>query len=182
MDGWKPLTMNAAHLQDAYPDHRHAFHIPSNSAIGASLANPEDPCIYMAGNSLGLQPKTAKDLIQQEMDVWSSRSVPPFPFPLPILSLTLYRRAVLGHFDHPHDRPWKSIDEKVTPALAAVVGAASESEVACTSTLTSNLHNLFVTFFRPKGNRTKILMEGKAFPSDQVSFPPPLLFFRLASH
>lgn len=44
--------------------------------------------------------------------------------------------------------------------------------MACTSTLTSNLHNLFVSFYRPeKGDgakRRKILVEGKAFPSDQV--------------
>ncbi|CED84498.1 kynureninase [Phaffia rhodozyma] len=129
---------------------REAFQLPKKKDMGASLGDLDEPCVYMAGNSLGLQPTLARELIQQEMDVWSSK-------------------AVLGHFDHPHDRPWKSIDDKVVPALKAVVGASTESEVACTSTLTSNLHNLFVTFFRPEGKRTKILVEGKAFPSDQYA-------------
>jgi kynureninase len=82
------------------------------------------------------------------------------------------KRAVVGHFDHPHGRPWKDIDQTVTPQLATLVGALP-SEVACTSTLTSNLHNLFVSFFRPEkeGKRRKILVEGKAFPSDQVRSP-----------
>jgi hypothetical protein len=31
-------------------------------------------------------------------------------------------RAVAGHFNHPHQRPWKSIDETVVPGLAKVVG------------------------------------------------------------
>ena len=79
--------------------------------------------------------------------------------------------AVVGHFDHPHGRPWKDIDQTVTAGLAAIVGA-EEAEVACTSTLTSNLHNLFVSFYRPEkgegAKRRKILVEGKAFPSDQV--------------
>jgi hypothetical protein len=83
----------------------------------------------------------------------------------------LGRSAVVGHFDHPHDRPWKDIDQTVTAGLAAIVGA-EEAEVACTSTLTSNLHNLFVSFYRPEkgegAKRRKILVEGKAFPSDQV--------------
>ena len=83
----------------------------------------------------------------------------------------LRRSAVVGHFDHPHGRPWKDIDQKVTAGLASIVGA-EEAEVACTSTLTSNLHNLFVSFYRPEkgkgAKRRKILVEGKAFPSDQV--------------
>lgn len=99
--------------------------------------------------------------------------VPSLPVLLlyPFLLLFNFSSAVLGHFSHPHSRPWKSIDEIVTPSLASIVGAASSSEVACTSTLTSNLHNLFVTFYQPEkeGKRKKILMEGKAFPSDQVS-------------
>lgn len=136
----------------------------------------------MAGNSLGLLPKEAKVLINEELDVWGSRSVrdhslfssaPPSSPRLQLLivfpsSFNLFS-AVLGHFNHPHSRPWKDIDDTVVPALATIVGASSASEVACTSTLTSNLHNLFVTFFRPEGKKTKILCEGKAFPSDQVS-------------
>lgn len=152
-----------------------------SAAAGGSRARPADaaslpsdgPCVYMAGNSLGLLPKKARTLINEEMDVWGSRSAPLSHWPFFSLADIAPHSAVMGHFDHPHSRPWKDIDDHVTPALAALVGAESPSEVACTSTLTSNLHNLFVSFFRPEGNRTKILCEAKAFPSDQVrSFLP----------
>jgi hypothetical protein len=38
--------------------------------------------------------------------------------------LVLLRRAVSGHFNHPHDRPWKNIDECVVPGLASVLGTS----------------------------------------------------------
>lgn len=77
-------------------------------------------------------------------------------------------RGVLGHFDHPLDRPWKNIDSLVIPGLATVVGA-KRSEVACMGSLTSNIHTLLSSFYRPTKERYKILYEEKAFPSDIVS-------------
>ncbi|KAL7412870.1 pyridoxal phosphate-dependent transferase [Mrakia frigida] len=156
-----PLTSSsfASHLDSLPLNHqtgltstRDLYEIPTRKEMGAEGGDAASPAIYMAGNSLGLLPKETKVLINEELDVWGSR-------------------AVLGHFSHPQSRPWKSIDETVTPSLASIVGAASSSEVACTSTLTSNLHNLFVTFYQPEkeGKRKKILMEGKAFPSDQYA-------------
>jgi kynureninase len=76
--------------------------------------------------------------------------------------------AVTGHFRHPHARPWKHVDEPLTPSLARLVGA-KESEVAHSSTLTSNLHNLFTSFYRPDKTRWKIVIEKGSFPSDWVS-------------
>jgi Kynureninase len=40
-------------------------------------------------------------------------------------------------------------------------------EVVVTHSLTTNLHLLLVSFYRPQGKRTKIICEAKAFPSDQ---------------
>lgn len=48
---------------------------------------------------------------------------------------------------------------------------AKESEVAHTSTLTSNIHSLFISFYRPTKTRWKIVIENGAFPSDWVSAP-----------
>jgi kynureninase len=76
--------------------------------------------------------------------------------------------AVTGHFSHPHSRPWKHVDAPLTPLLAKVLGA-QEDEVAHTSTLTSNLHNLFTAFYRPTEKRWKIVIEKGSFPSDWVS-------------
>jgi len=76
--------------------------------------------------------------------------------------------AVTGHFSHPHSRPWKHVDAPLTPLLAKVLGA-QEDEVAHTSTLTSNLHNLFTAFYRPTETKWKIVIEKGSFPSDWVS-------------
>ena len=56
----------------------------------------------------------------------------------------------------------------INPLLAKVLGA-QEDEVAHTSTLTSNLHNLFTAFYRPTEKRWKIVIEKGSFPSDWVS-------------
>lgn len=77
------------------------------------------------------------------------------------------RSAVTGHFSHPHSRPWKHVDAPLTPLLAKVLGA-QEDEVAHTSTLTSNMHNLFTAFYRPSKQRWRIVIEKGSFPSDWV--------------
>lgn len=63
--------------------------------------------------------------------------------------------------------------------MANVVGARP-TEVAVMGTLTNNIHNLLASFYRPdrsgKGRR-KIIIEGKAFPSDHVCPPPPPYYY-----
>lgn len=51
--------------------------------------------------------------------------------------------------------------------MAPIVGAL-ESEVAVMGTLTANLHFLMASFYRPTKEKYKIILEGKAFPSDHV--------------
>ncbi|VDB82800.1 unnamed protein product [Peniophora sp. CBMAI 1063] len=126
---------------------RAEFVIPS---IGRPAAEGDGTCTYLCGNSLGLLPKRSQALVQEEFAIWGSRGVE-------------------GHFDHPHGRDWVSIADTCTPLLAEIVGAKT-SEVACMGTLTANLHLMMNTFYKPSGNRYKILCEGKAFPSDQYAF------------
>ncbi|KAG8833523.1 Kynureninase (L-kynurenine hydrolase) [Serendipita sp. 399] len=147
------------------------FIIPRNSDIGASKVSIEDgrapdvarqpiipnvcppaskPCTYLCGNSLGLISKRSQRLISEEMDVWG-------------------KRAVEGHFDHPHGRNWKDITDHVNPILASLVGAKLD-EVACMGTLTANLHLLLNSFYKPTKERFKIVCEARAFPSDQYAF------------
>lgn len=104
-------------------------------------------CIYFCGNSLGLQPKGAAEALNVELEDWA-------------------RYAVEGHF---HARnPWYSYHELFTESSARLVGAKPE-EVVLMNGLTTNLHLLMASFYRPDGKRRKILCEAKAFPSDQYA-------------
>lgn len=130
---------------------RSSFLVPRNGGLpetDASLAPPQEECVYLVGNSLGLQPSKTKELVCEELDKWASL-------------------GVNGHFTG--DRPWMPIDENVLEQSAKVVGA-EKSEVAIMNSLTVNLHLLFVSFFRPNGKRNKIMYEAAAFGSDYFAF------------
>lgn len=59
--------------------------------------------------------------------------------------------------------------------MAPLVGALP-AEVVVMETLTANLHLMMASFYRPTKDRYKIVLEGKAFPSDHVSISKLLLF------
>ena len=105
----------------------------------------EKKILYFTGNSLGLQPKKAAEYIQEELADWA-------------------KFGVEGHFHA--KRPWYSYHENLCKMTAKIVGA-KPVEVVVTHSLTTNLHLLLVSFYRPQGKRTKIICEAKAFPSDQ---------------
>lgn len=138
----------AVYLDSLYSTFRTDFHIPTNEGVGATEhLNPHKECIYFCGNSLGLQPRLTKELVQAELDIWASR-------------------GVQGHFRH--DKwPWVSIHETCASGMAAIVGAGVD-EVAIMGSLTANLHLLMAAFYAPTPQRHKIIIESKAFPSDHV--------------
>ncbi|MDG2343489.1 MAG: kynureninase [Flavobacteriales bacterium] len=107
----------------------------------------KEPVVYYTGNSLGLQPKATKSYIQQELDDWA-------------------KWGVEGHFFAKN--PWMPYHELLAKKTAKIVGA-KEIEVAVTHSLTTNLHLLMVSFYKPSKSRYKILCEKKAFPSDQYA-------------
>src|SRR5262245_8221963 len=100
--------------------------------------------IYFCGNSLGLQPKTAHELVNQELSDWAEL-------------------AVDGHFHGKN--PWYPYHEFLREPGARLVGALSH-EVVFMNGLTVNLHLLMISFYRPTRERYKILIEDAAFPSD----------------
>ena len=102
---------------------------------------------YFTGNSLGLQPKKAKQYILEELEDWG-------------------RFGVEGHFQS--RRNWFGYHHFLTDKAAKIVGAKTE-EVAVMNTLSVNLNLLLVSFYRPQGKRTKIMMEAAAFPSDHYA-------------
>ncbi|KAH8824809.1 pyridoxal phosphate-dependent transferase [Flagelloscypha sp. PMI_526] len=138
-------------MSDLYVPLSDQYILPLNKEIGATLCDdPDGPCTYLCGNSLGLVSKLSTARVQEELSAWTAR-------------------GVVGHFSHPHKRPWVSYQDNAHPYLGELVGA-SEQEVACMSTLTANLHLMMNSFYKPTLNRYKILCEARAFPSDQYAF------------
>lgn len=103
--------------------------------------------IYFTGNSLGLQPKTVKEYVNQELDDWA-------------------KLGVEGHFQAKN--PWLPYHETFPQQLSKIIGCRPE-EVAVMNSLTVNLHLLMVSFYRPTKERYKIICEYKAFTSDQYA-------------
>lgn len=132
--------------QDPLNRFRDKFHIP--------LLN-EKEVIYFTGNSLGLQPKNTKTYIEEELDGWATLGVD-------------------GHF-HSQKRPWFYYHKFSKEALAKIVGA-TPSEVVSMNNLTSNLHLMMVSFYRPTSSRYKIMIESGAFPSDQYAVESQIKF------
>src|ERR1700719_1735361 len=122
--------------EDSLHQFREKFHVP--------LGKDGKPLIYFAGNSLGLMPKAARKIVEQELDDWA-------------------KLGVDAHLEA--KTPWYSYHETLREPTARMVGA-KPNEVICMNSLTVNLHLMLATFYRPTKSRFKILMEDPAFPSD----------------
>ncbi len=133
---------------DELSDYRQRFHIPT--------VNGKD-ALYFTGNSLGLQPKTVKSHLMQELDDWA-------------------KFGVEGHFEAKN--PWVSYHKILSEPFARLVGAQPD-EVVAMNGLSVNLHLMMVSFYQPKGKRTKIICEAKAFPSDQYMLESQVKFHGL---
>jgi len=113
-----------------------------------------EEAIYLCGNSLGLQPKSAKTHIEAVLDDWQNL-------------------GVKGHFEG--ENPFAIYHEALGEQMANIVGGRKEEVVAMNS-LTVNLHLMMVSFYRPEQGRYKILIEKNAFPSDQYAVKSQLEF------
>ncbi len=134
--------------EDILAKHKQQFHIPKDKN-GNEL-------IYMTGNSLGLQPKSTKTYINQELEDWANLGVE-------------------GHFEAKN--PWLPYHEFLTQNMVKVVGA-KPIEVIVMNTLTTNLHLMMVSFYKPTKTRYKILIESDAFPSDKYAVESQLRHHR----
>lgn len=97
--------------------------------------------LYFCGNSLGLQPKKVKELINQDLADWAAWGVE-------------------GHLNA--KTPWFSYHEYLRDPMAKVVGAFAD-EVVVMNSLTTNLHLMMISFYRPDKKRYKIICEAGAF-------------------
>src|SRR5438105_6847416 len=92
--------------EDPLRHFRQKFHLP--------VGKDDKPLIYFAGNSLGLMPKTAKQIVEQELDDWANL-------------------AVDAHLNA--KTPWYSYHETLREPTARLVGA-KRVEVICMNSLT----------------------------------------------
>lgn len=127
----EPARARELEARDPLPTLRDEFLVP-------------DGWTYLAGNSLGLQPRAARAEVEAELAEWA-------------------RLGVEGWFES--RQPWLEYAGALRGSVARLVGAAPE-EVAVMNTLTVNLHLLLASFYRPTRERFRILIEDTAFPSD----------------
>ncbi|KAM4710995.1 kynureninase isoform 2-T5 [Anableps anableps] len=148
-----PTSENVATYFDTHDKLRHLrgnFLIPNIAQLppcDLSLVNGSKECIYLSGNSLGLQPKNTQKYLEEELNNWA-------------------KIAIHGHTVG--SRPWAWAENNIEKFMANIVGAKTE-EVALMNGLTVNLHLLMLSFYKPTPTRHKILLEKKAFPSDHYA-------------
>jgi kynureninase len=131
---------------DPLDSFRKQFHIPK-------IASGKE-AVYFCGHSLGLQPVTVQNYIEQILDSWKT------------LGIEGYSCG---------NSPWLYYSESLKPKIGKIVGART-SEVAIMHTLTINLHLLMVSFYKPTRQKYKILIESHAFPSDQYAIKSQIQF------
>ena len=121
---------------DRLAKYRDEFLYPKN--------NRKNEIIYLAGNSLGLQPKKVIKYIKKELSVWSER-------------------GVMGQ-----EERWIKFHERFAEQTANLVGALP-TEVVIMNALTVNIHLLLISFYQPSKTKNKIIIEKDAFPSDHYA-------------
>ena len=107
------------------------------------VSNP----IYLCGHSLGLQPKSTNEFVQIELDAWSELGVD-------------------GHINGKN--PWLDYHCLLTEHMSKIVGG-KESEIVVMNSLTTNLHLLMISFFKPTKEKYKIIIDTPSFPSDKYA-------------
>jgi len=107
------------------------------------FAKPEG--VYFAGNSLGLMPLAAESAATRLIQEWKEHGIEGWT-----------------------DCGWLDQAERLSPAVAPLVGADPD-EVIVTGTTTVNLHQLLATFYHPRADKRKILIDHQAFPSDRYA-------------
>ncbi|KAM9820354.1 kynureninase [Neosynchiropus ocellatus] len=151
--GCSPTSAQVADFldeQDELRPLRQRFFVPKIADLppsDLSLVDGSRECSYLAGNSLGLLPRRAKEYLDQELDKWATQ-------------------GVHGHLHG--SRPWAWTEDLLEEQMGKMVGA-KEEEVALMNGLTVNLHLLMLSFYNPTAVRHKVLLEAKAFPSDHYA-------------
>ncbi len=154
--------METLALHSLLPEELHAWALQQDAtdplrAFRSQFLIPERngiPLIYLCGNSLGLQPTTARAAVEQELTTWQ-------------------QHGVEGWFEG--EKPWLSYHRYCQQSLGHIVGATAE-EVCPMNHLTVNLHLMLASFYQPTPQRFKLLTIAGDFPSDQYALETHLKF------
>nr|POF13167.1 kynureninase 1 [Quercus suber] len=141
--------------EDPLRDFRDQFVIPTKGDLTRDTLAPatakqdgaNEQSIYLCGNSLGLQPSLTRRYFEQYLDTWATK-------------------GVHGHFTKINDSnlpPWLNADDAVQGDMASIVGAQRQ-EVAVMQTLTTNLHLMMASFYKPKQGKIQNHYRGKGVP------------------
>ena len=106
-----------------------------------------EPSTYFLGNSLGLQPVSARLALAKVLEQWADKGVESF---------------------FQGSDPWLDFHDKLIAKLSVIAGV-KPGELSIMNQLSVNIHLMLVSFYKPVGKRKKILVESKAFPSDQYA-------------
>ena len=132
--------------KDPLAKYRKEFHLPQN---------PDgNPATYFLGNSLGLQPKTTREHLEVILKDWETWGV------------EAYTQA---------ENPWITYGDLLHDRMAEIVGA-KPAEVVLMNALSVNLHLMLVSFYQPTKQRYRVVIEPKAFPSDQYAIKSQMRF------
>ncbi|MGE4070088.1 MAG: kynureninase [Lysobacterales bacterium] len=141
------MSQNPSHLDAVDPLQGFRAEFAVPSMAGREIA-------YFCGNSLGLMPRATPAALSRVTEQWQTQ-------------------AVEAHFTD--DDAWMNYHELVRDGLALIAGA-KPIEVVAMNTLTTNLHLMMVSFYRPTPQRRKILIEARAFPSDRHAVASQIAF------
>ena len=154
LDAEDPLS----HLRQEFVYPTKADLLSKTLATNLSTPPSAQPSLYLCGNSLGLQPKRTAIRVQEHLVAWA-------------------KKGVTGHFAKHEDSSLAGFlhaDAQAAEMMAPIVGALTD-EVAVAETLTANLHLLMASFYEPTKAKYKIILEGKAFPSDHYAVESQIL-------
>ena len=103
--------------------------------------------VYFLGNSLGLQPVSVRLALAKVLEQWAELGVESF---------------------FKGKEPWLNAHKQLAIKLSHIVGS-DPSEISIMNQLSVNIHLMLASFYNPSGRRKKIMIESKAFPSDQYA-------------
>ena len=100
--------------------------------------------LYLDGNSLGACSKDAEEALLNMLEIWKKEKI------------LMWNIEDGKYFKYP----------QFIGGLFAEMVNADKNELTCTNSVTINIHQALATFYKPSGERYKILVDDLNFPTD----------------